>query len=429
MIQRVFRFDQFLSEAISLKQARKATETFLSSGGKKRYNEIFKGKDRLYYDLNPGGPKDISEIQKAVEDALTAKGYTLVDYSKGLAKKDGDDKNTFKIQRLLIKWGLDSLKNQMDSDRSRASSTKTNLKVIISRHGIDIAGQSTGRGWTSCKNLKDGANRHYVWTEIEAGGLVAYLINSEDLNIQNPIARSLIGVFTNVKDPNDIVLYPDVSVYGNASPSVSDEFRSFVENWCKETNKIISKGKGIYNLSPSCRLDRVASVEYPEEELTMKDYLKRRGEEYRKAIVYKGTGNVNFKNIVEELNELGREREKEEELRKFLSFVSQNENLERDYLQYLTENPISKIKEDLDKHPKEFMIYLHEVEDLNSLPPDRAKEIKKILGETLTKESEEEKIRDKVTRVIQVINSSFSGHIQEQDKRKKLKILSWIETI
>ena len=230
-MKRIKDFTNFIGEAISLDHAKRATKIFLDSGGKQRYDEVFKGSDRLYYDLNEKSI-DKTPIELEVMKALTDNGYYLVDYVKGLAKKEGDEKNIFKVQKILIKFGFTELKDRVDSDPLRASSTKDNKKIVISRHGIDIAGQSTGRSWSSCKTLETTAgidNSKYVWTEIEEGGLVAYLIKDDDLNIENPIARIIIGVFINTEDDTDFVLYPDQSVYGNYK---KEDFLSFVEDWC-----------------------------------------------------------------------------------------------------------------------------------------------------------------------------------------------------
>ena len=206
-MRRIKDFIDFIDEAISLDHARKATKIFLDSGGKQRYDDIFKGSDRLYYDFDQ---KSITKtpIELEVIQALGKNGYYLADYEKGLAKKEGDDKNIFKVQKILTKFGFSDLKNKVDADPLRASSRKDQKKIVISRHGIDIAGQSTGRTWTSCKTLKDssGINSHFIWSEIEKGGLVAYLIEADDLNIENPIARIMIGVFINSEDNSDFIL-------------------------------------------------------------------------------------------------------------------------------------------------------------------------------------------------------------------------------
>ena len=162
-----------LTEAISLADARKATEIFIASGGKQRYNEIFNGKDRLYYDLEDSFNTSYiyNPLENQVKIALENSGYSIVDYNSGIASKKGDEKNVFKIQKILNKIGELDLKNKMDADPLRSSSTKKDKMIVISRHGVDIAGQSTGRDWVSCKQINN-VNGRYVWTEIEKAGLL-----------------------------------------------------------------------------------------------------------------------------------------------------------------------------------------------------------------------------------------------------------------
>jgi hypothetical protein len=248
-------FDNWLVE-INMSQAKKATEIFLSSGGKKRYEEIFNGQDRIYYDFKTK-QEITSPIMIQVGEALEKEGYIILDYIQGLCYAKNDPKRNLKIQKTLFKMGLESLAQKMNTDPIRDSSKTTGMKVVFSRHGIDLAGQSTDRDWTSCKHLTTGMNAHYVWKEIAVGSIVAYLINAKDLNIQKPIARLTLGVFrpeSELADSNQktVALFPTSSVYGNyRDPS----FYNFVIDWCVEANKKINVLPGKYFLDPSCHAD------------------------------------------------------------------------------------------------------------------------------------------------------------------------------
>ena len=271
---RIKSFHTFIDEAISFSDARKATEIFLNADGKKRYNEVFQGKDRIYYDFIQDSNLTTlkSELQKKIEYALSKNGYYVADYIKGVATKEGDPKNVFKIQKLLVKFGETQLRNEMDADPTRFSAKKTDKKIVISRHGIDVAGQSTGRDWVSCKRLSGAMKSDYVWSEIEKGSLVAYLIESNDLNIQNPIARILIGVYINEEDPADFVLYPDTSVYGNYK---TPDFMMFVTNWCSQANEKVSKNyRGMYRLSPMCAADNNLPITVLSGSITLKEFYE-----------------------------------------------------------------------------------------------------------------------------------------------------------
>jgi hypothetical protein len=263
-----FLYDFNLFEAISLSDARKATELFLKNKGKERYNEFFKGKDRLYYDFIPDSEKPKSELINSIEAELNKNGYSIENYYEGTAKKEGDIKNIFKIQRLLMRWDRKDLKDQMDADPIRSGAKAKIKKIVISRHGIDLAGISTGRGWTSCKNLVGGINSRYVWSEIEAGSLVAYLIEENDINIQNPISRISIEVFVNEKDPTKILLYPETNGgYGNYG---GKDFSEFVIQWVKGLNKHLNPTEGIYKIDPRCYIDTgMIPIDYSERSQNM----------------------------------------------------------------------------------------------------------------------------------------------------------------
>jgi len=371
-MKRIKGFTNFIGESISLDHAKRATKIFLDSGGKQRYDEVFKGSDRLYYDFNE---KSINKtpIELEVMKALTDNGYYLVDYGKGLAKKEGDEKNVFKVQKILIKFGFTELKNRVDSDPLRASSTKDNKKIVISRHGIDIAGQSTGRSWTSCKSLEITAginNSRYVWSEIEEGGLVAYLIKDDDLNIENPIARIIIGVFINTEDDTDFVLYPDQSVYGNYK---KEDFLSFVEDWCDAANTKISKTRGTYKLSPNC----------------YNDYRKRldllSGENVRlndlRLILDKSSSDkiskiVNFTISPDEIKGLIKfASDNKYEPSYFFDTISKF--IKKDNLvDYINSNSVEDIKSDIKSMPKIFNAYLKSVDKLDSIDKKKARQIK-----------------------------------------------------
>jgi len=249
----IAKFGNWLSE-LNISQARKATEIFLSSGGKKRYDEIFNGQDRLYYDFSGESPKEItSPTLDKVSAALSEDAYVLVDYVEGTCRKQDDQKRIMKVQRVLHKMGKDDLAQEMNIDPVRDSAkSKSKMKVVISRHGIDIAGQSTDRNWTSCKELSSGMNAKYVWTEISAGALVAYLVKSDDLNIKKPIARQTISVFR-MKGKSDVIaFYPTSSVYGNYR---QDNFQNFIIDWCTEANKKLNSLPGSYFIDPACHHD------------------------------------------------------------------------------------------------------------------------------------------------------------------------------
>jgi len=286
----------FLFEALDLKTAREVTRIFIESGGKQRLQNIFKGKDRIYYDFTPDVEKKReSELKKKIKKELEDKGFSILSYLEGTAKKVGDDKNTFKIQRLLTRWGLDDLKSQMDRDPERSLSKHSSKKIVISRHGIDIGGASTGRSWTSCMSIYGNVNGTYIASMIEAGSLVAYLIDPADLNINKPLARIKINPFISRKDPSKFLMYPDIATYGNFK---DDSFMKFVENWCMELNKTLNPDEGDYFLDKRCHTDGRTQVTLGDVNLADVSNLPKPGMNYHRTHLSNDYSFENFYDII-----------------------------------------------------------------------------------------------------------------------------------
>jgi hypothetical protein len=237
--------------------------------------------------------------------------------------------------------------------------------VVISRHGIDIAGQSTGRDWTSCKAIeidksgnRKGIKAEYVWTEIQQGSLVAYLITPEDTNLTKPIARIIIGVYINVKDPKDFILYPDNSIYGNYR---NKDFPDFVKKWCIDFNsKISPKNRGNYVLSDKCYADSVTNIK---NNLNPFDDIKTYigdvvgGE----TIMSNNTQDADhlkyiFKKIEDQEKDL-----KPEQVFMFLKKLKENFS-PSDYADFINDNSYEEIEKYINKFPAFFLNYIFGVD-------------------------------------------------------------------
>jgi len=97
----------------------------------------------------------------------------------------------------------------------RENKTKT-YYIVFSKHAYDIAGMSTNRGWSSCMNLYQGINKHYLQYDVTDGTMIAYLVANDDLNITRPIARVAIKPFVNTDDATDVFYEPEEKVYGTS---------------------------------------------------------------------------------------------------------------------------------------------------------------------------------------------------------------------
>ena len=296
-MKHIFPFKIF--EKVDLSVAKEATRIFLETGGKSRYDKYFKGQDRIYYDFLEKDQD--SPTREDIKNVLGENGFEILNYLDGTCTKKGDTKNIFKIQKILNRFKREDLRNKMDTDPIRASSTKGTKKVVISRHGVDLAGASTGRDWVSCRQIHvetRGWQRHYVFDGIKGGDLTAYLIESDDLNIQKPLARiAITPYFRDLEnDPDDILLYPNSEmVYGNYG---REDFLEFVREKCLEISRSINpklgKSGDFYYINPLCHTDNFRKINLSTSERSLRSFNSKN---YTPGFHYVDTSEFDPKNI------------------------------------------------------------------------------------------------------------------------------------
>jgi len=233
------RANEFLPEALKPSQYRHLVKNW----DKKRYADLFDGKYRIYIPLEADNTNDQpATYNPAVSQEVEKAGYKIDDYVKGIASKIENGRvRQIKIGKLLSPTTAQTFAN----DPVRQASKSSEKLVAISRHPYDIGGMSTDRGWTSCMNLKTGSNKKYVDMDVKSGTVIAYLIDSNDKNIQNPQARMLIKPFVNIAGTPDIAFGVENRVYGTAPPS----FSKTVVAWADKINHS-RKLNGIFELNP-----------------------------------------------------------------------------------------------------------------------------------------------------------------------------------
>ena len=145
--------------------------------------------------------------------------------------------NTKKSMEFVVK----EVKNYFDSG-IRAGTGKAKV-MVISMRPDDIARMSTDRRWGSCLNLEGGSNRSSVYCEITRGGFAAYLIESDDLDIENPVARIWVRRFDSM-DGKSFAL-PEETVYSDGRDF--PEFLQALKEWVAEKQK--SMPPGTYQMS------------------------------------------------------------------------------------------------------------------------------------------------------------------------------------
>ena len=214
------------------------------------------GHDRVEIPLKDASSADAPDT---IKQHLDTHGYQVTDYKSGLAK-DKYGRET-KIGKVLEKTNApDELKKTFASDPNRATSTKqSNLKVVISKHPHDVAGMSTDRGWSSCMDMEGGCNRHYLSNDIKHGTHVAYLVNKDDNEIKNPIARIAMKPF--VSDSGHTVIRPEESQYGTSDSAFHATVHDFAEKNYPMKDAAYSKHEALYNDSGKSTLLNIKNGE------------------------------------------------------------------------------------------------------------------------------------------------------------------------
>lgn len=205
------------------------------------YDEIFTklgegksvDKSRIYIPLDDAAiiPHKVTAPQEIVEYLASIK-FSLNDYLLGTAMMP-DGKRTVRLGKALSK--RPDLLRKFENDPQRKLVRHDKMWVVISRHPYDILGMSFDRGWTSCMNLEDGINKHYLKGDLKQGTLVAYLIKDTDKNINAPISRIAIRPYYEKKSirktKKNIYLVPS-GVYGTSS----EKFETIVKKFCALIN-------------------------------------------------------------------------------------------------------------------------------------------------------------------------------------------------
>lgn len=235
---------------------------------RKEHDRVFgEGNDRiiLHYDTSEDPPISHDEIHKyaelhepaiTVRNTLEKHGYRIKDYGAGLAYHEDDEKQRpVKIGKVLEKTGEANLftthrskdgnfltvSQAYAADPLRASA-KADKQIVITRNRYDVAGMSTGRGWTSCMNMVSGCNKKYLPNDIRQGTLTAYLTRKDDNGILNPIGRINLKKFVHADGHQ--IFRPENRSYGSNTPN----FKKKISEWAQEN---YPSKEGIYMKHPS----------------------------------------------------------------------------------------------------------------------------------------------------------------------------------
>ena len=216
------------------------------------FGPLFK-EERTYFPLNSIKAVNI-EVPEKIEKILDNAGFYITDYRAGIAMKkakpgEQKDLRKIKIGKILGKLNKPNLLKQFNE---RLGTSKKDIQNIqfefcITHNLYDIAGMSTDRNWTSCMNLDDGEYKDTPLYQVQYGGMVAYLISSEDKNIEKPFARIAIKRFIPEDYDEDedkdeasskFIFLAEKTIYGDVD--LADEL-----NFQEELIKILEKSNSL----------------------------------------------------------------------------------------------------------------------------------------------------------------------------------------
>lgn len=193
-----FNLYSVLNEALVPSEYRKFYRYWEEVNAGEVHKQLFQNKGRIYIPYTKSIKDDIVAYLNTLgyKDVFFEAGYVIDKYKRKL-----------KIGKALRKAGNTKLllSYQKENNRDRDYET-SNLIICISRNAYDIAGCSTGRSWNSCVSIYGGESST-LYSDIKEGTMVAYLINKNDLNINNPITRVSIKPYEN--DSGDRIYIPE----------------------------------------------------------------------------------------------------------------------------------------------------------------------------------------------------------------------------
>lgn len=207
------------------------------------------------------------ETDPDVHEHLTAHGYRVKDYIKGIAsttKRVGNPEVGFRDKEVEERIGsvLDKtnapahVKSSFMNDPYRQATKAANHHVLITTTPLGVAGMTTGTAWKnqSCMNMEGGGYAHKLEDDSKHGTHVAYLVSPEDQGAKhgepdNPLARMVLKPyhegrahegekFLTPDTAKDTIFRPESKVYG----AESSHFKNAVHDWA-EKNYPAAQGK------------------------------------------------------------------------------------------------------------------------------------------------------------------------------------------
>lgn len=208
-------------------------------------------KFRVYISPTRGRIAFKSKLPKAVERAVVESGCTidLLGYIRGYAQ----DKYGRQVKLGKVIKDLDVLQLINTDERRKHDSilvSREDYILAISHHAYDIIGASTDRGWTSCTDLrgnyKESAPRR-IQPELDNRSIIAYLVKTDDKNIEKPIARALAKRFRSSLGSERYIVD---AVYPNKNELIIKTFQRWLDSNINKTLTTVPNDFTKFTLPP-----------------------------------------------------------------------------------------------------------------------------------------------------------------------------------
>lgn len=199
--------------------------------------------------------KDIEAPQEIV-DALLKLGYSITSYRDGKAVKtievrDGKKTQVKNIGRILKNEVRDPVLSK-EFDNRLGTTNKDDSKrymVCITHNPEDVGAMSTGRNWTSCMELpedeEDYGGMHYqtALSQVQYGGMCAYLIYPDDKTVEDPFARIAIKRLNSVAGNGwgSFIYKAENTIYGDEWLADECDMRGIVDRELQKSNNVTKK--------------------------------------------------------------------------------------------------------------------------------------------------------------------------------------------
>ena len=216
------------------------------------FGPIFK-EERTYFPLKSIKTSNI-EVPEEIRKTLDNAGFYITDYRTGIAMKkakpgEQKDLRKIKIGKILDKLNKHELLKQFNERLGTSKKDIQNIQfeICVTHNPYDIAGMSTDRNWTSCMDLNDGLYKDTPLLQVMYGGMVAYLISSEDKNIEKPFARIAIKRFIlSYRDQTKFVFAAENRIYGDVDLANELNFQKKLVEILNKSNKLTADSYGLY---------------------------------------------------------------------------------------------------------------------------------------------------------------------------------------